>query len=439
VIARRRGAFAVSVALVLPVLPVLLAGCGSQVKPGSAAHAGATTPASPTPPTPTPTPPTPTAPWPTTPSPTAFPSTGSPASPTPTALPVAAALRCATAAVDAMPATLRAGQLLMAGVPIADPSSGASLVRADLLGGVFLVGRTVTTPSAVATQLGVLQRAAREATGVPLLVAADQEGGKIQALRGTGFGTMASALQQGALDETALRAKARQWAAGLAVAGVNLDLAPVADTVPAGFARRNPPIGALDRQFGSSPERVAGHVAAFVAGARESGVLTTVKHFPGLGRVTKNTDFSPSVVDSQTTVDDPDLRPFAAGIRAGAGAVMVSSAIYRKIDPDRQAVFSRAVIEGLLRRRLGYDGVVMTDDVGSAVAVRSVAPGQRAVLFVRSGGDLVLTVDPTQAAAMRSALIAEASTSPSFARRVTQSATRIVALKAAAGLLPCGA
>jgi len=365
------------------------------------------------------------------------PSIGSSASPTSTVITHQAALRCAGAVAARMPVNERAGQLLMVAVPVKDPSSGARLVRADKLGGVFLAGRTVTTPQAVAGQLDVLQRASRKASGVPLLVAVDQEGGRIQALRGAGFGSVPTALQQGRLDDAVLRARARTWAAGLSRAGVNLDLAPVADTVPAGFARRNPPIGVLDRQFGSDPKLVAGHVAAFVTGAHEGGVLTTVKHFPGLGRVSRNTDYSPSAIDATTTSRDPYLQPFADGIEAGAGVVMVSSATYTRIDPQRPAVFSAVVVDGLLRGDLGYQGVVMTDDVGAAAAVRAVAPGQRAVRFVRAGGDLVLTVQPKDAAPMRAALVSEASRSRAFARRLEQSTMRIIALKIEAGLAPC--
>src|SRR6185312_8408322 len=131
-------------------------------------------------------------------------------------------------------------------------------------------------------------------------------------------------------------------------AGVNMDLAPVADTVPAGTERRNPPIGAFGRQYGSTAPKVAEAVGTVTDAMQAGQVIATVKHFPGLGRVRANTDVSTRAVDPVTTVNSADLQPFQAGIDAGAGAVMVSSATYPKID-DERAVFSTTVISGLLR------------------------------------------------------------------------------------------
>ncbi|MEO7071029.1 MAG: glycoside hydrolase family 3 N-terminal domain-containing protein, partial [Nostocoides sp.] len=166
-------------------------------------------------------------------------------------------------------------------------------------------------------------------------------------------------------------------------------------------------------------------------------VAATVKHFPGLGRIRNNTDSSSTgITDSTTTATDPYLAPFTSGIDTGADFVMVGSAIYAKIDPGVNAVFSRKIVTGILRQKLAYAGVVVSDDVGSAKAVTGIPVGQRATLFVAAGGDVVLTADPALAPTMAAALLARASRDPAFATLVTVAATRVVTLKAARGLAP---
>src|SRR5439155_22575051 len=128
-----------------------------------------------------------------------------------------------------------------------------------------------------------------------------------------GCDAIPSARRQGAIAPPTLRAQARRWGAQLRAAGVNLDLAPVMDTVPgASFAQSNPPIGQLDREFGFDPATVASHGSAFARGLADAGIDATLKHFPGLGRVTGNTDTTSGVTDRITTRDDPYLAPFAA-------------------------------------------------------------------------------------------------------------------------------
>ena len=127
------------------------------------------------------------------------------------------------------------------------------------------------------------------------------------------------------------------------------------------------------------------------------GIEGTVKHFPGLGRIRNNTDFNATgITDDVTTADDPYLEPFAAGVKAGAGLVMVGSAKYSKLDPGVPAMFSAPIVTDLLRGDLGYDGVVITDDV-NAKAVAATPAAQRAVKVVAAGGDIVLTGDASDA------------------------------------------
>lgn len=322
--------------------------------------------------------------------------------------------------------------MVMVGVPAdgLDAASRAALRRGT--GGILVFNPARGGDPSVTDVAATTREARAEARArgpIPLLVSTDQEGGKVQKLDGQGFAEIPSAAQQGR-DPRGLVDDARGWGATLARAGVNVDLAPVADVVDPALGAANAPVGKLDRGFGTDADTVSAAVTAFVRGMGQSGVSATLKHFPGLGKVRENTDFAGGVVDTATTRADPDLAPFRAGIAAGAPLVMMSSARYARIDPDERALFSRPVITDVLRRGLGFDGVVMTDDVGVAEALSDVPVGQRATRFVEAGGDLVLSVRPADAAPMIAALVSRAGSDPAFRARVDESARRVLALKA---------
>lgn len=322
------------------------------------------------------------------------------------------------------------GQLLMVGVPATGPDAAALRQVARFhVGAVILTGRGRGGVAATARVTARLQGRA----AIPLLVAADQECGAVQALSGPGFDAIPSAVDQGGAATATLRRRARTWGHQLRQAGVLVDLAPVADTVPAGA--RNPPIGGHGRQYGSRPEAVATHAGAVARGLQDAGVVPTVKHFPGLGRVTADTDTRGGVTDPVTTRTDPYLLPFRYAARVGTPFVMMSNAVYARIDAARPAVFSPVVIDGLLRGDLGFDGVVVSDDLGAARQVRGVAAGDRATRFVAAGGDLVLTVDPAALPAMYTALLTRARADRAFRLRVERSARRVLLAKQRLGLI----
>ncbi|MDR6864153.1 glycoside hydrolase family 3 N-terminal domain-containing protein [Phycicoccus sp. 3266] len=333
----------------------------------------------------------------------------------------------------------RIGEVLMVGTPATGVSSAtARAISTYHVGSVILTGRStagVVATSAVTSRLQA--RATYAATSrVRLMVSTDQEGGYVQVLKGPGFTNLPTALHQGTWAPSSLQYSARRWGGQLKAAGVNLDLAPVADTVPsAAFAPHNPPIGAVYREFGYTPATVSSHSVAFTKGMRAAGVMVTAKHFPGLGRVTANTDTTRGVTDRTTTRTDPYLAPFRASTQAGARVLMVSNAIYTRIDPANPAVFSRTVISGMVRHDLGFTGVVVSDDLGNARAVTAWTPGARAVKFISAGGDLVLTVDPTQTEAMFKALAAKCSADPAFAAQLDAAALRVLTVKQEMGLL----
>ena len=371
-----------------------------------------------------------------TPAPTA--SAPTPTTPATTPAPTPAGSDPVAATLRAMTLEQRVGQLLMVGG--AATGVGQATRRAVTrhhVGNVMLTGRSSAGVAATArVSAGVRALATRSATGgVPPFIATDQEGGAVQVLRGNGFSKIPSGVVQGGWSPATLRRRAAQWGSELRAAGVDLDLAPVADTVTPGAADDNPPIGRFGRQLGSTPDDVGDHVLAFNAGLRAAGVAATVKHFPGLGRVRANTDVSSGVTDRTTTRRDPALAPFARAVDAGVPFVMMSTATYAQIDPTQPAAFSAVVIGQVLRDDLGFDGVVISDDLGSARQVASVPPGQRAVRFVAAGGDVVLTVDPDVLPAMQRALLARARSDPAFRAAVDAAATRVLTAKLRQGLL----
>ncbi len=270
---------------------------------------------------------------------------------------------------------------------------------------------------------------------VPLFVATDQEGGYVQVLQGPGFSRMPTALTQGTWADSTLTTNARSWGVQVRRSGVDVNLAPVMDTVPAASAASNPPIGHYQREYGHTPAVVADKGSAFLRGMRSADLAMTAKHFPGLGHVTANTDTSSGVKDMVTTRTSADIAPFRAATTAGARMLMVSSAIYTKIDASRPAVFSSTVINGMIRHDLGYSGVVISDDLGNAKQVQAWTPGARAVDFISAGGDIVLTVNPSVIPAMIAAVTARAATDATFRSRVDAAVLRVLNAKAAEGLL----
>jgi beta-N-acetylhexosaminidase len=367
------------------------------------------------------------------------PAAPAPAAPAPAQqLPAAPPVSCVQGALDAMTPRARVGQLFLLGVPATGGDRLSLVVERFAPGGVFLTGRSAAGVQATAATIATVQRRGVEASGgVGMFVATDQEGGQVQVLSGPGFSRIPSATVQGGWDPGVLQAAATGWGSELRAAGVNVNLAPVADVLSPALGTANAAIGRYDRAFGTDPQVVSDHVMAFTRGMRDAGVVSTLKHFPGLGSVRGNTDFSAGVVDQQTTATDPDLLPFTSASKEGMLWLMVSSAVYTKIDPGRVATFSPAVVTTLLRERVGFRGLIVSDDLGRAEQVAAVAPGERAVRFLAAGGDIVVTADPATLGPMIDAVLSAARDDPGLAARVTDAQRRILEAKSALGLLPC--
>jgi beta-N-acetylhexosaminidase len=427
--------------LTLLVASLLVASCTSSAVPPTPVPSAESPSASPsaadaspsTGPSPSPSPVTSPSPSPVpSPSPTPLPTIA------PTPFPSLSATACARAAFARLSEPERIGQLFLialTGSSLSDQDIG--VIRADHLGNVWISFDRTSGTAGIRSLTDAVQALAPAATaGIRFLVGADQEGGLVQRLAGPGFSTIPSALVQGGYAPPVLKADATIWGRQLAAAGVDLDLAPVMDVVPPGTDAQNPPIGALQREYGHDPASVAAHADAVIAGMWEAGVATVIKHFPGLGRVTANTDLAAGVTDTVTTIDDPYLASFSAGIKAGVRFVMVSLATYERIDPDHLAAFSPTVMRTLLRDRSGFTGVIVSDSL-TVTAVQAVPPGTRAMGFLEAGGDLMIVNGDDDADAMAVAVAQRAGADPAFRALVDASALRILEAKAALGLVPC--
>ena len=361
---------------------------------------------------------------------TATPSESAAASASTAATTSAVAPSC-LAKATAMSRAQQAGQVVMVGVTGKLDSAEATVIKKYRIGSVILMGNY----TGGVAQVKKVTAAIRRVGGRQVLIATDQEGGAVRRLRGKGYPTLAAAATQAGWSDATLRSKTRKLAQAMASSGVRMDLAPVADVVPKSNRSANRPVARLHRGYGSSPAKVSAKVTAFRDGMTAGRVATAVKHFPGLGAVKGNTDFSAKVRDTTTTATSSLLRPFSDAVADDADAVMVSSAYYTRIDAKNPALFSPKVI-GLLRS-WGFDNVVISDDLGVAAAVKSVPAKKRAVRFVSAGGDLAITVNPRLAGAFTSGLVAKAKSSPAFAKRLTQATARVLSLKQSLGLLSC--
>lgn len=326
----------------------------------------------------------------------------------------------------------------MVGTDVGAASPAALSAVADRhVGSIFLHGRTregVDATASVVAQFTALVNA--DSTGaVPLWVSTDQEGGEVQVLRGPGFDDMPYAIRQADDAPEVLQQNATRWGEQLRAAGIDMNLAPVADIVTSHDTRfDNPPIGAFGRQYGYDEQTVASKAGAFAAGMRAAGVMPTFKHFPGLGRVSANTDTTANVVDTVVGPDAPDIEVYRMLLTEGPAVVMVGTAIYAQIDGSAPAAFSPIVVTELLRGRVGFEGVAITDDLSAAAAVEGFAPADRALRALDAGIDLVLvSADPGVLAEMYDAVLARAQTDAVFAARIDESARRVIEAKSALG------
>ncbi|MDN4173136.1 glycoside hydrolase family 3 N-terminal domain-containing protein [Nocardioides sp. SOB77] len=308
-----------------------------------------------------------------------------------------------------------AGQLIVA--RYAGTRAPSELVRRLHLGGVVVFDENVAGPEALRGAMRTLQRDARR--GWPLMTAVDQEGGLVERVGGAVTAYPAFMAAGAAGDRGLTRRAYRALGGELRRTGLNTDLAPVAD-VTSGPA--DPVIGS--RSPGSSPAAVAAQSLAAARGLREAGLVPVVKHFPGHGSLTTDSHVAlPVQTRSVAQLRRVDLAPFAAAVEAGLPAVMVGHIAVQAVDPGVPATLSRPVVHGMLRERLGFGGLVVSDALEMA-AVRG--RPEPAVRFLAAGGDVVLM--PADPAAARASIVRAVRQDRLPRRRLEQAAARMVAL-----------
>ncbi|MBQ1611740.1 MAG: hypothetical protein II087_07565 [Muribaculaceae bacterium] len=289
-----------------------------------------------------------------------------------------------------------AAQMLMVGFKgdsINDQSDAARYVRdlkvgaivlfdVDLTGDATIGSRNVTSTG----QLATLTRKLQSYADYPLLIALDQEGGRVVRMKTQyGFQPIVSAKYLGETDnEDTTRFYGHRMGEQLHNHGVNINLAPVLDL----DNPQCPAIGKLDRSYGASPTQVVRHARWLIEEHHKQGVLCAVKHFPGHGSAISDSHWG--FVDVTQTWNPTELIPFRRLIHDNLIDLVMTAHIFnQKLDPDYPATLSRKTLEGLLRKELGYDGVVVTDDMYMEGIINQYSIERALVLAINAGADLI--------------------------------------------------
>ena len=301
------------------------------------------------------------------------------------------------------------------------PDELAALLESGLAG-VAIYARNYTDLVGLRELAEAIRRAATQA----VLIGIDQEGGTRFSLQPP-FTAWPSPSELGRLDDIALTEHvARAIARELRAVGVNLDFAPMLDLAT------NPksPVTA-GRSFGAEPHRVARLGVAFLRGLAAEGVLACAKHFPGHGDAAVDPHIDlPRFDGAQDRLTQHELVPFAAAVEARAPLVMTAHILLPQVDPDRPASISHRVLDGLLRRQLRFDGIILADDLGMGAIAGRYGPGESVVMTLEAGSDVAMLCHDTTVVPEAIAAVAESLEARRFdARQWSASGTRIARLR----------
>ncbi|MEU9144439.1 glycoside hydrolase family 3 protein [Streptomyces sp. NPDC048349] len=289
---------------------------------------------------------------------------------------------------------------------------------------VGLFGRNIASPEQLAALTAQL-RAERE----DVLVAIDEEGGDVTRLEVRGGSSFPGNLALGAVDDTSLtREVARELGRRLAECGVNLNWAPSADV---NSNPDNPVIGV--RSFGADTHLTARHTAAYVEGLQAAGVAACTKHFPGHGDTNVDSHHAlPRIDVDLDTLQARELVPFRAAIEAGTKAVMSAHILVPALDPTRPATLSPQILTGLLRKELGYEGLIVTDGMEMNAIAGTYGIERGSVLAIAAGADAICVggglADEATVLRLRDALVAAVREGVLPQERLAEAAARVRAL-----------
>src|SRR6476646_4633567 len=328
---------------------------------------------------------------------------------------------------SALPLDQLAGARIVAGYNggATPPAALREAIRAGHVAGVVLYAENLPSRADSRRLIATLQGIPRPVEDPPLILI-DQAGGLVKRIDGAPFH---SAEEIGARGSSFARREGRRTGRNLRGVGVNVDIAPVLD-VP----RPGSPIADTYRGYGTTAARVSAVGVAFAEGLQQAGVAATAKHFPGLGAALEDTDTEVSHIGLSKArlraVDESPYRHYAA---AGGDMVMVGAGIYPAFSPQ-PAAFSRTLVSGELRQRLGYRGVVMTDALDTVSVAAFGDPSETALAAVRAGCDLLLFTEPGPAEDARRALVQKLGTGTLDRAQFEAAANRVLDLRA--GLAP---
>jgi beta-N-acetylhexosaminidase len=285
-----------------------------------------------------------------------------------------------------------AGQLAIAGFAgHAIPADVKALAREFDLGGIILFARNVAEPAQVADLAREAQELAHE---VPLWVSVDQEGGRVARLRRpfTEWPPMLTLGRSG--DEALAERFARALAAELKAVGITLDYAPVLDILT---NPKNPVIG--DRALAERAEDVARLGRVIIRTLQDAGIAACGKHFPGHGDTSVDSHVElPLVEHPPDRLEAVELVPFRAAIEAGVASIMTAHILLPALDEQRPATLSPTIVSGMLREQLGYDGLILSDDLEMKAIAGRYGLGEATVAAIAAGCDAVLMCGESQEA-----------------------------------------
>ncbi len=270
-------------------------------------------------------------------------------------------------------------------------STPAEMVAAYRLGGLMYLGPNVESPAQIQEFSAGLQTVALDNGLVPMMIAADQEGGRVRRVRGEGVTDVASARSLSGSSQTVFATSALNGTQMKAI-GINVVFAPVADVVRSD-------VGVIgNRSYGSDPEVVGDMVSASIDGLQLGGVGAVAKHWPGHGATEVDSHkFLPTVTSSEEEWRTVDLPPFLDAIDAGVDAMMVGHLAVPSLGADQPATISPRLTDELIRSELGFGGVLFTDAMDMR-ALDGIAEAELAVLVIEAGIDILLVPPDLRAA-----------------------------------------
>jgi len=299
-------------------------------------------------------------------------------------------------------------------------------IQREEVGGVILFGSNISTAAALRTLTATLRGAAAAGGLPPLLIAVDQEGGSVKRI--PWIPPTLSPPQMGQLASTSIaQAQGSVTGAALRDLGIDVDFAPVAD-VPASTASFMYQEG---RTWSFNASRTAWLANAFAKGLRLRSVIPAMKHFPGIGYATKNTDSSVVKIWASRTQLSPGLAPYRMAIANHVPLIMLSNATYPAYDSVHAAGWSPAIVGTLLRRDLGFTGVTITDSLDGTASARGISTRRLAAAAASAGTDMILTTGSEAATNSLFAYLVQQATAGAIPTATLQASyTRILALKA---------